>query len=214
MSTPKDEDRLLEHKYDDIQEFDNPLPGWWTLIFWVSIVWGVLYFFNFIPGLGSGKGRAVDYDREMAAAAEKFGTTQEQAAKAASAIDVSLMLSYMRDPARLAAGKAIFDDPSRCSSCHLVDGGGLIGPNLTDDYWIHGAQPKDILTTIVNGVPDKGMLTWGPILGPEKCAEVAAYMYTLHGTHPAKPKEPQGTKVEYDENGPVAPAATDTTKTP
>jgi cytochrome c oxidase cbb3-type subunit 3 len=210
MSPSKDEDRLLDHKYDEIQEFDNPLPGWWSLIFIATIVWAVLYFFNFIPGVGTGQGREAAYDNEVKAAAEKFGTPQEQAAKVAGSIDVSLMLAYLKDPARIEAGKAIFLDPSKCSSCHLVDGGGLVGPNLTDDYWIHGAQPKDILTTIVNGVPDKGMLTWGPILGPEKCAEVAAYVYTLHGTKPASPKEPQGAKVAYDSNGPVAPAAADT----
>jgi cytochrome c oxidase cbb3-type subunit 3 len=208
MSPSKDEDRLLEHKYDDIQEYDNPLPGWWTLIFLVTVIWAVLYFFNFIPGLGTGKGRVANYEKEMNAAAEKYGTPQQQAARASGSIDVSLMLAYMKDPARLAAGKAIFVDPSRCSSCHMADGGGLVGPNLTDDYWIHGAQPKDILATITNGVPDKGMLTWGPILGPEKCAEVAAYVTTLHGMHPAKPREPQGVKWTYDANGPIAVADT------
>jgi cytochrome c oxidase cbb3-type subunit 3 len=214
MSPSKDEDRLLDHKYDEIQEYDNPLPSWWTLILWATIVWAVLYFFNFIPGLGTGKGRVANYDKEMAAAAEKFGTPQQQAAKAAGAIDPALVLAYVKDPAKIAAGKAIFMDPSKCVTCHVADGGGLVGPNLTDDYWIHGATPKDILTTITNGVPDKGMLTWGPILGPEKCAEVAAYVYTLHGTHPAKPKEPQGAKVEYDANGPIATAAVDSTAKP
>ena len=206
MSSPRDEDRLLDHKYDDIQEYDNPLPGWWTLILWATIVWAVLYFFNFIPGLGTGKGRIANYQADSTAAAEKFGTAQQQAS---SAIDVNLMLADLKDPAQLAAGKAIFVDPSRCSSCHTPDGGGLVGPNLTDDYWIHGARPIDILTTITNGVPDKGMLTWGPILGPEKVAQVAAYVYTLHGTHPAKPKEPQGTKYAYDANGPVLNAPAD-----
>ena len=213
MSPSKDEDHVLDHQYDEIQEYDNPLPGWWTLIFWACIVWAVLYALNVIPGLGNGKGRVANYDREINAAAEKYGTPQEQAAKLAGTIDVGLMLSFLKDPARLAAGKAIFEDPSKCSSCHMADGGGLVGPNLTDDYWIHGAQPKDILSVVVNGVPDKGMLTWGPILGPEKCAEVSAYVYTLHGTRPATPKEPQGTKVAYDANGPMAPAASDTTKT-
>lgn len=214
MSPSKDEDRLLDHKYDDIQEYDNPLPGWWTAILWATIVWAVLYFFNFIPGVGSGKGRIANYENDVKAAEEKYGTPQQQAAKASASIDVSLMLAALKDPAQIAEGKAIFEDPSKCASCHVADGGGLVGPNLTDDFWIHGAQPKDILTTIVNGVPDKGMLTWGPILGPEKCAKVAAYVYTMHGTHPAKPKEPQGTKVEYDANGPIAPAATDSAATP
>ncbi len=212
MSAPREEeDRLLDHKYDGIQEYDNPLPGWWTLILWGTIVWAVLYFFNFIPGLGQGKGRIANYQADSTAAAAKYGTAEQQAAKAAGAIDVSLVLADLKDPAKIAAGKAIFLDPSKCVTCHVADGGGLIGPNLTDDFWIHGATPKDILTTITNGVPDKGMLTWGPILGPEKCAEVAAYVVTLHGTKPAKPKEPQGARYTYDANGPVAAAAADST---
>jgi cytochrome c oxidase cbb3-type subunit III len=206
MSAPRDEDRLLDHKYDDIQEYDNPLPGWWTLILWGTIVWAVLYFFNFIPGVGTGKGRIANFERDSTAAAEKYGSVQQQAS---AAIDVNAMMAALQDPAELAAGKAIFEDPSKCSSCHLVDGGGVVGPNLTDDYWIHGPRPIDILTTITNGVPDKGMLTWGPILGPKKIAQVAAYVYSLHGTHPATPKEPQGTKYTYDANGPVMTAPAD-----
>lgn len=210
MSAPRDEDRLLDHNYDGIQEYDNPLPGWWTLILWATIIWSVLYFFNFIPGVGSGKGRIANFQADSTAAVEKYGTPAQQAA---SSIDVNLMLAAMQDPAKLAAGKAIFDDPSKCTTCHLADGGGLVGPNLTDDYWIHGPRPIDILTTITNGVPDKGMLTWGPVLGPEKVAQVAAYVYSLHGKTPAKPKEPQGTKYEYDANGPVMPAVADSAGT-
>ena len=198
MSAPREEDRLLDHKYDDIQEYDNPLPGWWTLIFWATIVWAVLYFFNFIPGVGSGKGRIADYERDMAVAAQKYGTPQQQAAKA---IDENAVLAALKSPTDLAAGKQVF--ATTCVPCHLADAGGSIGPNLTDDFWIHGARPKDILTTVTNGVPDKGMPTWGPVLGPQKIAQVAAYVVTLRGTHPAKPKEPQGDKVLYDASGSV-----------
>ncbi len=205
MSAPRDEDRLLEHAYDDIQEYDNPLPGWWTTIFWATIAFSLLYYVNVIPGIGTGKGRIAAYRADSTAAAEKYGAVE----KAGAGIDVSLMLADLKDPAQLAAGKAIFEDPSRCATCHVADGGGLVGPNLTDDYWIHGPRPIDILTTITNGVPDKGMLTWGPILGPQKVAQVAAYVYTLHGTRPKSPKEPQGAKYAYDANGPVVSAAAD-----
>jgi cytochrome c oxidase cbb3-type subunit 3 len=210
MSEPREEDRLLDHKYDDIQEYDNPLPGWWTLILWGTIVWAVLYFFNFIPGLGSGRGFIANFQADSTVAVEKFGTAQQQAA---AGIDVNLMLAALQDPAQLAAGKAIFEDPSKCSSCHLVDGGGVVGPNLTDDYWIHGPRPIDILTTITNGVPDKGMLTWGPILGPQKVAQVSAYVYSLHGRHPATAKAPEGTKYTYDADGPVLETPADSTAT-
>lgn len=211
MSTPTDDkgnksqdDRLLDHRYDEIQEYDNPLPGWWTLILWATIVWAVLYFFNFIPGIGTGKGRIANFQADSTAAAEKFGAATKQAA---ASLDANAVLAALKDPAQLAEGKAIFEDPSRCVTCHTKDGGGLVGPNLADDYWIHGARPIDILTTITNGVPDKGMLTWGPVLGAKKCAEVAAYVITLHGTKPAAPKPPQGHRWTYDATGAVAATA-------
>jgi cytochrome c oxidase cbb3-type subunit 3 len=203
MNAPRDdEDRLLGHEYDGIQEYDNPLPGWWRLLLWGTIVWGVLYFFNVVPGIGSGKGRIAAYEADSAAAAAKQPPAN-------ASLDVGLMLADLKDPAEVAAGKAIFEDPSKCASCHQADGGGLVGPNLTDDYWIHGPRPADILKTITEGVPDKGMLTWGPILGPKKVAEVAAYVYTLHGRHVATPKEPQGTKYSYGPDGPITTAAPD-----
>jgi cytochrome c oxidase cbb3-type subunit 3 len=203
MNAPRDEeDRLLAHEYDGIQEYDNPLPGWWRLLLWGTIVWGVLYFFNFVPGIGSGKGRIAAYQADSAAAAAKQPP-------ATASLDVNVMLADLKDPHELAEGKAIFEDPSKCASCHQADGGGLVGPNLTDDYWIHGPRPADILKTITEGVPDKGMLTWGPILGPKKVAEVAAYVYTLRGHHVATPKEPQGTKYSYGPDGPIMTAAPD-----
>ncbi len=208
MNEPrKDDDRLLEHQYDGIQEYDNPLPGWWTVILWATIVWAGLYFFNFIPGVGSGKGRIAQYQADSLAAAEKYGLAKPGTS---TVPDVALLLAALKDPAEIAAGRAIFTDPSRCASCHLADGGGLVGPNLTDDYWIHGPRPADILRTINDGVPDKGMLTWGPILGPKKVVEVAAYVVTLHGARVSTPKEPQGTKYAYDASGPIVPPADST----
>lgn len=207
MSDPRDKDRVLEHRYDDIQEYDNPLPTWWTLILWVTVAWAVLYWLNVIPGVGTGKGRVANYEAEMAAAAEQYGTPQQQAE---SSIDVAAMAKAFGNPAALAAGKATFD--ATCSPCHEKDGGGNIGPNLTDDHWIHGNSYRAILTTITAGVPDKGMPTWSTVLTPEQVAEVAAYVATLHGTKPVKAKPPQGdvvgAPVPGDEAGAAPGAAT------
>lgn len=194
--TPEDReaDRLLDHDYDGIREYDNPLPRWWINLFWVTIVFSVLYALN-LPGIGSGKGRIANYERDMAVARER------QAALAAkspppAAMSAAALLAITKDPTRLALGKERF--VSTCAACHREDGGGSIGPNLTDEFWIHGGRPEEILKTITDGVPDKGMLAWGQTLTPDEIAAVAAYVLTLHDTHPPDPKEPQGTRMERE----------------
>ena len=97
-------------------------------------------------------------------------------------------------PADLSAGKTIFD--ANCVACHRPDAGGLVGPNLTDDYWIHGGGIKNVFHTISEGVPQKGMITWKTQLNPKQIQEVASYVLSLHGTNPANPKPPQGDKWE------------------
>ena len=111
------------------------------------------------------------------------------------------MEKALADPAQVALGKATFE--TTCAACHEKDGGGNIGPNLTDDAWIHGNTHRSILTTVSNGVPDKGMPTWSAVLKPEQLAQVSAYIVTLHGTKPAKAKAPQGDAL----GAPVAEAA-------
>jgi cytochrome c oxidase cbb3-type subunit 3 len=186
MSKDSNQDRLLDHSYDGIQEYDNPLPGWWLLLFYATIAFAVLYWLN-LPGIGTGRGRVANYERDMAAFRDKY-----RAAAPAPAMGDPELAALVADPARLAEGKAAFD--ATCSPCHRADGGGVIGPNLTDDFWIHGSRPAQILGTIVNGVPDKGMPAWGQVLKPEQLPAVAAYVLSLRGTHPPNPKEPQGTK--------------------
>jgi cytochrome c oxidase cbb3-type subunit III len=191
MTRNPDEDRLLDHNYDGIQEYDNPMPGWWVYIFYATIVFAALYFFN-VPGIGTGKGRIANYEREVAA----WKAQQDELAAKQPKFEVTdaSLLAMSRDPGTLAGGKAAFT--TNCVPCHRADGGGMIGPNLTDDFWIHGGKPTDIERTIAQGVADKGMPTWSNVLKPEQIAAVAAYVLTLHGTHPANPKEPQGVKVE------------------
>jgi cytochrome c oxidase cbb3-type subunit 3 len=184
------EDRILEHDYDGIQEYDNPMPAWWVWIFWATIVYSVLYAVN-IPGIGIGKGRIAAYEAEMARSASRRAAAD--AASAPAALTDAQIVALTRDPARVAAGKAIF--ATRCAPCHQPDGGGLIGPNLTDDFWIHGNQPTQILGTVSVGVLDKGMPSWSAQLKPADIQSVVAFVLTLHGTKPATAKEPQGQRL-------------------
>lgn len=187
------EDRILDHNYDGIQEFDNPMPAWWVWIFWATIIFSVIYTVNVVPGMGSGKGRVAQYQAEV----EKWASQKaavEAAAPPVAVLDDAGLLALSQDPARVAAGGAMFKE--KCTPCHLDDGGGSIGPNLTDDFWIHGNQPTQIYTVIDQGVLDKGMINWGATLKPEEMQSLVAFVLTLHGTTPATPKEPQGDKYE------------------
>lgn len=194
------QDRLLDHNYDGIQEYDNPMPRWWVGLFWATIVFSVIYYLNVIPGVGTGPGRIANYEREMKIAGEKAAALE--AARPKLELTDSAIWGLTRNDGALAAGKATF--ASTCSPCHRPDGGGNIGPNLTDDYWLHGNRPMEIVHTITTGVPDKGMPTWGSTLSPEQIADVAAYVMTLHGTRPPQPKSPQGEKL----SAPEPPAST------
>jgi len=198
-----EEDRLLDHNYDGIQEYDNPMPAWWVGLFWATIIFAVLYFINVIPGIGTGPGRIANYEREMKAANAR--AVAAAAAAPQVVIDENAIWGFTKDPAALAAGKQTFT--TTCSPCHRPDGGGNIGPNLTDDYWLHGDKPMEIVHTITTGVPDKGMPTWGQTLKPEQIAHVAAYVLTLHGTNPPNPKAPQGDKLDFPTPGGTAAPA-------
>lgn len=194
MNERRDEDRLLEHEYDGIREYDNPLPRWWVIILWVSVVWSVIYLANVIPGVGEGPGRAQNYENEMAAARERFG--DPKAAAQAGAVDDSTVRAVLADAGRVAEGRQVFT--TYCAACHREDLGGSIGPNLTDEYWLHGARPSQVHATVTNGVLDKGMPAWAGVLRPDQVTAVSAYVLSMQGTHPKDPKEPQGIKVEED----------------
>jgi cytochrome c oxidase cbb3-type subunit 3 len=173
---------LLDHDADGIQEFDNDLPRWWVWLFYCTIVFAVVYlcyFHVFRVGALSG----AEFQKEWKAG--------EQIKSAALAQFESALptLTPSNDPMMLADGKELF--LRNCSPCHRKDGGGLVGPNLCDDYWIHGSNFVDNLRTIYNGVPNKGMLTWKGVLNPHQIHAVASYIYTLRGTHPPNPKPPE-----------------------
>lgn len=186
MSDPQDNNkpsgRLIEHSYDGIQEYDNPMPKWWLLLFLGTVIFSVIYMINIGP-IGSGKGRIADYEAEMAAAAAR-------APESGGAVDPAELLALSTDAAALATGSQVYT--SYCAVCHGPDGGGVIGPNLADKNWIHGGSPENILKSIAEGVLAKGMPPWEKSLKPEQLSAVAAYVISLAGTSPANPKAPEG----------------------
>jgi cytochrome c oxidase cbb3-type subunit 3 len=158
----KETNRPLGHaeEADGIEEYDNPLPDWWLFLFWFTIVWALAYgiHYHFIGNRSQEKKLAA----EMAAAAERWPAQQVSAA------------TFEFTPDAIAAGGTIY--AQNCVVCHGQDMTGGIGPSLLDAEWIHGGLATDVVRTITEGVTEKGMLAWGPILGPEKINQVAAYV--------------------------------------
>jgi cytochrome c oxidase cbb3-type subunit 3 len=175
--------QLLDHDYDGIQELDNPLPGWWLVTFWGAIVFAFFYFAFY--QLGGGPSLDDELKRDMAAIQAQF----ESSTKDRQGIDWEKLKS---DGTVVAAGKAQFE--AKCSACHGVKGEGLIGPNLTDAYWIHGGTGEAIHKVIMKGVLEKGMPAWEAQMKAEETDAVTVYVMTLIGTNPPNAKPPQGEK--------------------
>ncbi len=183
MNDPQDKDPLLlDHEVDGIRELDNKLPRWWVWLFYLTIAYSAVYLVYFHV-LGSGDIQASEYAREMEA-----GDKIKSAALARFEGGIG-SLQPADDPVVLAQGLQTFK--TLCAPCHRDDGGGLVGPNLTDDYWIHGATYGENLKVIWNGVPEKGMVSWKGLLQPHDIQAVASYIHTLRGTQPPNPKPPE-----------------------
>ncbi|MDZ4674905.1 MAG: cbb3-type cytochrome c oxidase N-terminal domain-containing protein [Gemmatimonadota bacterium] len=179
------ESMLLDHEYDGIKEYDNPLPRWWVWTWWATIIFSVLYWFN-VPGIGIGQGQIADYEAEMAVAEAQRA---QLAALRPGPTEQSLLALKSVD-STLALGQTTFGQ--MCVACHGPDGGGVIGPNLTDDAWIHGESAMEVYTIVNEGVLAKGMPAWGTMLSPAQVEAVVAYVMSLRGTTPASPKAPEG----------------------
>ncbi|MBK5280185.1 MAG: c-type cytochrome [Bacteroidia bacterium] len=187
---------LLDHNYDGIRELDNHLPPWWTYLFIGTVIWGVIYFFAYhvTDSLPLSIG---EYDNEVALANDQI--QKRKAAAPGIQIDESNVLATT-DAADLKDGKSTFT--SICASCHRADGGGDIGPNLTDDYWKNGGSMTDIYKVVKNGVTGTNMVAWGGTMSPEKMRNVSSYLLTLIGTNPVNAKKPEGVLFKAE---PVAP---------
>ena len=191
----RDDDRLVGHAYDGIQEYDNPLPGWWVWIFVATIVFSAAY--GAYYQLGPGPSEVAEYEAEARIARERAAAL---AAKAGVQSDETIAAGA-RDAGAMAKAKETF--VARCAVCHGPQGQGLIGPNLTDDYWLHGGRPTEILKIISDGVVEKGMIPWKDMLSPPEIRALAAYIGTLRGSNPPSPKPPQGDRVAASGPGPA-----------
>ena len=178
---------MLDHDYDGIRELDNNLPPWWKYGFYFTIVFAVIYLIRYHI-VGSGKLQLQEYEESMAEA-----SLQMEALKAeqANTVDESNLV-ILDDPARLEAGKAIY--VGNCQVCHNPNLEGNVGPNLTDEYWLHGGGIKNVYSTIKNGVPEKGMISWEGQLTPGQIHEVASFILSKQGSNPPNAKPPQGEK--------------------
>lgn len=181
---------VREHSFDGIQEFDNHLPRWWLWSFYLACIFSFfywLYYHGFALGSTPLENLAAELERTRASSPETMFSDDEL--RAAS-----------QDAAVVASGKALFD--VNCIACHAGNGGGTLGgvalpgPNLTDNAWIHGGSPVQILTTIWKGVPEKGMVTWGPVLGKDRVRSLVAYLLTMRNTNVDGGKPAEGAVYE------------------
>lgn len=178
----KEADILLDHDYDGIKELDNALPPWWLYSFYISIVFAVLYFGYYHLLGGNTNVETFEEEMEMARIEVDRYNRENPNEFDASSVTVS---------SNTEEGQKLYK--SYCAACHAFDGGGGIGPNLTDEYWILGGGIKNIYNTISEGGRDgKGMIAWKTSLNAEKMQQVASYILTLQGTSPEKPKDKEG----------------------
>jgi cytochrome c oxidase cbb3-type subunit 3 len=186
------EDVLIQdHNYDGIREYDNPMPGWWLWILYASILFAPIYilgvhFMGFIP----------TYQDDLAAGQAEIQAVREAWEQANPSFEATNenLAAFVGNSEAIDAGAAQY--AVTCASCHGQAGEGLIGPNLTDEFWIHGFEDADIYRVITEGVLEKGMAPWGSILSPEQRAQLVAYVRSLEGTNPTGAKEPQGVPKE------------------
>lgn len=180
-----DDERLLHHEYDGIQEYDNPLPGWWTWTFIACVVFAAMYFTYFTLAKA---GRSAD----QAYRAQYAEWQMSYKGPGGPLVDETLLAQNMENGEVLAHGKDIFE--TRCAGCHTADGHGLIGPNLTDLYQLHGKTRLDIYNTVNRGAPGTAMIAWGETMRPTEVIAAATYACTLRGKN-IPGKEPQGKPV-------------------
>lgn len=209
----READIMIDHAYDGIRELDNRLPPWWLYMFYICIAFAVVYLYHFqvspIPGLDKlvllgpvEKGTQVEqYELAMAEGEAAKAAYMEKAGNLVNENSVTMLT----DAASLAKGQETF--VSLCQACHGANAAGApnsVGPNLTDEFWLHGGGIQNIFKTIKYGVVTKGMISWEAQLSPRQMQEVSSWIWSLQGTTIEGGKEPQGEK--WTEAGAAAPA--------
>ncbi len=189
MSQVEEKDLLIKgHEYDGIKEFDNPLPGWWLFTFYATIIFAFLYVLHYEFGGGPTLAKELEVAMQEIQASKpaKIAETQESEES---------LLKQAQDPKVLALGADVFT--GKCASCHGNELQGLVGPNLTDKYWIHGkGKISDMLVTIKTGVAEKGMPPWENILKKDELIAVSSFIHSKKGSNPPNQMPPQGEPVE------------------
>lgn len=186
------EDELIPgHEYDGIREYDNPVPGWLSLLFTGTIIWSLFYV------VAINLGYIARYEETLEEGQRELANMRQAAESDREKVTPDRLAAAVEEEERKKSGKAAYND--NCASCHREDGGGEIGPNLTDPYWIHGGSLMDIYKTVTQGVSDKGMPAWKDQLSQQERIDVTAYVRSLQGTEPADAKEPEGDKFEPEQ---------------
>ncbi len=181
----REKEVMTDHEYDGIKELDNNLPPWWLYGFYITIVFSVIYMFHYHV-LGTGPSSAQEYATELAVAEE---ARTAYLAEMGEVIDEYSVVRISDADMLAKAGVAFIE---KCAPCHTPSGGGSVGPNLTDEYWVHGGSINDIFRVIKYGVPEKGMIPWQGILTPEEMQAISSWIMDLQGTNPEGGLPPQG----------------------
>ncbi|HEY9115005.1 MAG TPA: cbb3-type cytochrome c oxidase N-terminal domain-containing protein [Bacteroidales bacterium] len=177
-------ERLIkDHDYDGIRELDNDLPPWWKWLFYITIIFAVVYMIRIFVFQSDDLIQDREYENSMVEAQANMPAKPAESA--------AFKVELLTDEASLADGQETWN--KICAVCHLVDGGGLVGPNMTDNYWIHGNSVQELYDIVTNGVIEKGMIPYKDQLSEKARLDVVSYILVkLQGTTPATPKEPQG----------------------
>lgn len=187
----QEKEMIMDHSFDGIQEMDNPIPAWFKVLFYTTIVIAIGYLLNYHV-FTNGNPQELEYAASMEqAATDKEAFLSSPANSTANKINESNIVQS-KDAAILKSGGALF--ATHCPPCHGDHAQGVVGPNLTDKFWLHGGTIKDVFKTIKLGVPDKGMISWEKTMNAQQISDIANYVLSLQGTNPAGAKAPQGTK--------------------
>jgi len=176
-------DKLIkDHDYDGIRELDNDMPAWWKWLFYITIIFAIVYSIRLFVFHSDDLVQEREYENAMA---------EGEMSKPVQAETAAFEIVVLEDDASLANGEETWD--KICAVCHLVDGGGLVGPNMTDNFWIHGNTVEDLYNIVEIGVIEKGMIPYRDQLSEQKRLEVVSFiLVNLHGSTPAVPKAPEG----------------------
>lgn len=186
----EEKNMVMEHEFDGITELNNPTPKWFMALFFGTMLFAIVYLFNY-EVLGFGPTQEQEYTSELEQAeVDKVAFLSNPVNAKAAVNENSVVLT--KDVAVIKSGASLF--ANRCTPCHGEHAQGIVGPNLTDEFWLHGGTVHDVYKTIKYGVPEKGMISWEKSLSAQQISDLTNYVLSLQGSHPAGAKAPQGEK--------------------